>query len=244
LADLIRACAGTGLRGMVLQSYGEGNFPSGNPDDAAKGAVYRALQAATDAGMILVDSTQVIAGTVNYSAYAAGAWLPIVGALSAADMTPVAALAKLSILLAASGHAGWSTETVKMLFRRNLRGEMLSLNLLDSRDNAVLLPGQALVALDASAQLLNDPDAGPRLVASSGEILWSPGVGPGRLVMRTDGELALYDGQMALIWQAGSGRPDGAASALLLSGSAEHGTLTLTVRDYANGQTVATLYSR
>ena len=124
IAALLAACVDTGIKGLVLQSYGEGNFPSGNPDDPASGAIYRALASANAGGVTIVDSTQVIAGRVASSAYAAGAWLPHVGAISAADMTPVAALAKLMVLLAAAAHEGWSRTDVERLFQRDLCGEM------------------------------------------------------------------------------------------------------------------------
>ena len=125
LAALIDACVGTGIKGMVLQSYGDGNFPSGHPDDPVSGAIYRALQQACAAGAIIVDSTQVIAGRLASSSYAAGAWLPDIGAISAGDMTPVAALAKLTLLLAAAPHEGWSRDQVEELFQRNLCGEVV-----------------------------------------------------------------------------------------------------------------------
>ncbi|WP_420607264.1 asparaginase [Novosphingopyxis sp.] len=124
IARLIDACVGTGIRGLVLRSYGEGNFPSGNPDRPADGAIYRALEAARRGGVTIVDSTQVIAGRVGSSAYAAGAWLPKIGAICAADMTPVAALAKLMILLAAADHEGWTRADVERLFQRDLCGEV------------------------------------------------------------------------------------------------------------------------
>ncbi len=124
MARLIDACVATGLKGLVLLGYGEGNFPSGNPDAPAKGAVFRALKAAADAGVIVVDSTQVIAGRQASSGYAAGAWLPQVGAISSGDMTPVAALAKLMVLLAAAEHEGWARADVERLFACNLVGEV------------------------------------------------------------------------------------------------------------------------
>lgn len=124
IARLIDACVDTGIKGLILQSYGEGNFPSGNPDRPDDGAIYRALGQASASGVTVIDSTQVIAGRVASSAYAAGAWLPDVGAISAADMTPVAALAKLMILLAATEHEGWSREDAEHLFQRDLCGEM------------------------------------------------------------------------------------------------------------------------
>ncbi|HVR07169.1 MAG TPA: asparaginase domain-containing protein, partial [Thermoanaerobaculia bacterium] len=103
IASLITACVGTGIKGLILESYGEGNFPSGDPDNPSAGAIYQALLAANNEGVILVDCTQVLSGVVNDSAYAAGAWLPGVGALNPADMTPMAALAKLIALATVAG---------------------------------------------------------------------------------------------------------------------------------------------
>ena len=40
LANLIDAVVGTGIKGLILQSYGEGNFPSGDPDTPQDGAIY------------------------------------------------------------------------------------------------------------------------------------------------------------------------------------------------------------
>ncbi len=104
LANLINGLVAQGIKGLILESYGEGNFPSGNPDTPNLGAAYQALDAANNAGVVIVDCTQVLSGVVNDSAYAAGAWLPAVGALSPADMTPMAALAKLMILMTAAAY--------------------------------------------------------------------------------------------------------------------------------------------
>ncbi|TMJ02761.1 MAG: asparaginase [Alphaproteobacteria bacterium] len=125
IAALIDACVAQGVKGLILQSYGAGNFPSGNPDDPAQGAAYQALARANVNGVVIVNCTQVLEGAVG-SDYAAGAWLPAVGALGSADMTPSASLAKLMILLTAAGYSGnqWNAAEVKTLFQRNLLGEM------------------------------------------------------------------------------------------------------------------------
>ena len=122
---MINACVEKGIKGLVLESYGAGNFPSGHPDNSARGAAHRALAQANANGVVIVNCTQVIGGAVRYK-YAAGTWLSEIGALSAADMTPSAALAKLMILLTAAGYPGnkWSPDVVESLFERNLLGEM------------------------------------------------------------------------------------------------------------------------
>jgi L-asparaginase len=249
LADLIDACVGTGIRGMILESYGEGNFPSGDPDNPAGGATYQALARATSQGVTLVDCTQVISGTVNDSAYAAGSWLPEIGALSPADMTPMAALAKLMILLTTADYRGWNRATVATLTQLNLLGEMTSVSRLDSRTNSTLLPGQSLTSLDGGAELCNDPEAGPVLRnASTRGVLWralgepDASMMPGRLVMQNDGNLVLYSRDSDAIWATDTGAPTGAPSTLALEGSPAGSSLRLLVFNYATGQTTSTLY--
>src|SRR5947209_482096 len=124
IASIINACVEKGIKGLVLESYGAGNFPSGHPKKFGKGAVYRAIVDANAKGVVIVNSTQVMESAVTYD-YAAGAWLADV-TWNAGDMTPTAALAKLMILLTAAGYPGnnWSPELVKRLFERNLVGEM------------------------------------------------------------------------------------------------------------------------
>lgn len=248
LANLINACVGQGIRGLVLESYGEGNFPSGNPDTPSSGATYQALNQANKAGVVIVDCTQVLRGIVNDNAYAAGAWLPDVGALNPGDMTPMAALAKLTVLLAAQEHQGWSLSDIENLMQLNLLGEMKSFSRLDSRTNSVLLAGQTLSALDGSATLTNDPAAGPVLTGSNGEPLWTALQGsatlPGRLVMQNDGNLVFYDRENAPAWTSGTQSAEGASSMLMLTGSAGNSTLALQIYNYAAGTLSRTLYSQ
>lgn len=124
LANLIRAMVKEGIHGLVLLSYGAGNFPAGHPDDATKGAIYQALDEANKAGVVIIDATMVPQGTVANGTYAAGSWLSAVGALSAVDMTPMASHAKLTVLLAARDVRGWSLADVKRLMQVPLAGEM------------------------------------------------------------------------------------------------------------------------
>jgi L-asparaginase len=250
LANLINACMGQGVKGLILESYGEGNFPSGNPDNPSMGANYQALYNANANGVVIVDCTQVISGVVNDSAYAAGAWLPAVGALSPADMTPMAAFAKLMILLASAGYNGWSTKDVKALMQLNLLGEMMNFSRLDSRGNAELLAGHAITTPDGSATLSNDPQLGPLLRSSTGTFLWSP-LGspsaadmPGRLIMQNDGNLVFYSRDNVPLWATNTGVSTGASSFLVLSGSTSDASVSLQVYDYSRNVASSTLYPR
>lgn len=233
IANLITGCVANGACGLVLESYGGGNFPSGDPDQPTRGAIFQALSTAEQAGVVIVDASQVIAGNVALSTYAAGAWLADTGAIGAGDMTPMAAQAKAMILLAAAGHHDWSREQVKSLIARNLTGEMRDTNRLDSRINATLRPGQQVAAHDGSAVLTNDPETGPMLRASDPakgrKILWQIGA-TGTLSLTGGGNLVLRGHDGALRWQSGTdGVADGAFLTLL--GSWRDGDLTLALLD-------------
>lgn len=248
IATMINACVAAGIKGLILESYGEGNFPSGNPDTPAEGANYQALLNANAAGVIVVDCTQVLSGTVNDSAYASGAWLPSVGALNPADMTPMAALAKVMILAAVAPYKNWSADTVKTLVQTNLVGEMNSVNRLDSWGQACLAPGQSINALDGSATLSNDPLLGPILLETgNSNPLWHAldeplGYPPGRLVMEQTGNLTFVDRMNNLVWKTSVAAPGLGTNSLLLQGSYIDGTLSLSMFNYAHQITTDMLY--
>jgi L-asparaginase len=248
LANLITACVAQGIKGLILESYGEGNFPSGNPDSAQDGATYKALYAANQAGVIIVDCTQVLRGVVNDSAYLAGAWLPEVGALAPADMTPMAAFAKLMVLMAAARYQKWTAADVKRLFQLNLLGEMMEVSRLDSRTNDRLLGGQTLHTADGSAVLTNDAARGPVLEDSEGRTLWSaiasprPADLPGQLIMQNDGNLVFYSRNNAPLWATNTGISTGSSSQLILSGSTSDHSVSLRVYSYSSHTITKVLY--
>ena len=103
------------LKGIVFESFGEGNIPD-FPQMQTLLGTFNTL------GMIMIDCTQVYAGDVNYNAYATGAWLRGAGVLSGFDMTAIAALTKLTVLIAANASA--PSETIKTLLGTNLAGEL------------------------------------------------------------------------------------------------------------------------
>lgn len=87
------------VRGLVLHSYGAGNVP------ASDQVFMAALARAAVRGVVLVNVTQCLHGSVHQGAYATGSALGALGAVPAADMTLEAAFAKLHVLLATCADA-------------------------------------------------------------------------------------------------------------------------------------------
>jgi L-asparaginase len=112
--ELVRNVLRPPLQGLVLEAYGVGNGPDHNE------AFLAALADATSRGVVIVDCTQCLEGTVDLSEYAAGSALARAGVISGFDMTAEAALAKLYYLFS----RGYGTERVKREVQRDLRGEM------------------------------------------------------------------------------------------------------------------------
>lgn len=245
IARLIDAIVSTGAKGIVLESYGEGNFPSGDPDTPRQGAVAKALKAATEAGLVVADATQVEAGTVNATAYASGAWLPWAGAVGIGDMTAIAAFTKTLVLLAEKGWDGndWEVQTVRDLVRQSLVGECAITDRLGSLGRMRLLPGESLEALDGSAKLTNEHGRGPVLSAADGKILWRALADvssnlPGNLI--ADGGSVRFVGRDGTtLWDAVEG---GRAAGLALRGSLADGTFRL-VATTLDGEVAATLFT-
>ncbi|MFG1487947.1 asparaginase [Oceanospirillum sp. HFRX-1_2] len=105
-----------GVQAMILLTYGAGNLPDSNPDLIA------VLHELSKAGLIIINVSQCLHGSVKQGAYAAGSALDRIGAISGQDMTLEAAFTKLHILLA----QGYDKQQVKSLFQQNLCGEMTS----------------------------------------------------------------------------------------------------------------------
>lgn len=102
------------LRAVVLETYGAGNAPT-DP------WLYQALREATDRGIIIVNKTQCIVGSVEMGKYQTSLNLLNAGVLSGYDITTEALLTKLMYLL---GENGDDTESVKELLQHDLCGEM------------------------------------------------------------------------------------------------------------------------
>ncbi len=113
-ADLLRNALREPLQGLVLEAYGAGNAPGGDPE------LLRVIADATARGVVIVDCTQCLRGTVDLHAYATGSALLHAGVIGGADMTAEAALAKLVYLLSTMR----SPEHARDLMGQSLCGEL------------------------------------------------------------------------------------------------------------------------
>ena len=112
--ELVRNVLLPPLQGLVLETYGVGNGPD---QDAA---FIAALSEATARGVVIVDCTPCLEGSVDLTEYAAGSALARAGVISGFDMTAEAALTKLYYLFS----RGFAPEKVKREMQKNLRGEL------------------------------------------------------------------------------------------------------------------------
>ncbi|XP_051749012.1 L-asparaginase 1-like isoform X2 [Ctenopharyngodon idella] len=125
--DTVKAFLQPPMDGIVLETYGCGNAP--DRDD-----LLDEIKKATDRGVIIINCTQCLRGTVK-GTYETGQKLYDAGVIAGGDMTPEAALSKLSYVLAKD----LSTEEKKKMMSQILRGEMTGdlvspkLSLSDSR---------------------------------------------------------------------------------------------------------------
>ncbi len=232
------------IEGIILEAYGEGNFPSGSPNAHEKGDVYKVLQSAYRQGIVLIDCTQVLDGVVDADAYAAGSWLAEVGVVGAYDMTPIAALTKLIYLTTLKDYNGnrWSTGTIKRLMQTNLTGEVMDVNRLDTRGKGYLGAGECIEAFDGSATLINDFRMGPMLKDAKNKILWQALDEPqsirlpGRLYMLGNGNLVFYDNSNTPVWSSNTAASSQSTSMLILNGRADPSGIKLYIYNYARGE--------
>jgi L-asparaginase len=103
----------SGLRAVVLETYGSGNAPTTS-------CFIDSLKTALDKGLILVNVTQCPTGSVDMKKYANSLALREIGVISGYDMTTEAAVCKLFLLLGQEK----DNEKVKLLWQKNIRGEM------------------------------------------------------------------------------------------------------------------------
>lgn len=102
-----------GLKGIVLETYGSGNAPSGH-------WFIGILQKAIERGLHIVNVTQCWGGRVNMGQYETSTMLKEIGVISGADITTEAAITKMMYLLGQNvAHSDF-----KDRFETSLRGEL------------------------------------------------------------------------------------------------------------------------
>ncbi len=101
------------LEGLVLKTYGAGNIANSTQN-------LKVLKKATEQGIIIVNCTQCVRGTVNMKSYATGQSLLESDVISGYDLTDEAALTKLYYLLS----LGLTNRQIKKKMQENIRGEL------------------------------------------------------------------------------------------------------------------------
>ena len=102
-----------GLKAVILETFGAGNATT-------QQWFITALKAAVDKGIVIINISQCLSGSVQMGLYETGNQLLLAGVISGYDMTTEAALTKIMLIM---GH-GHSTEKVKTLMSTPMAGEM------------------------------------------------------------------------------------------------------------------------
>lgn len=101
------------LRGVVLETYGSGNAPQ-------KEWFLSGLKKAVQRGVVIVNVTQCVSGTVSMERYKTGHKLQEIGVISGRDLTTEAAVTKLMFLIG----QGYPSDIVVEKMSESLAGEI------------------------------------------------------------------------------------------------------------------------
>lgn len=102
-----------GLKGVIIETYGSGNAPT-------EDWFVNLLKETISRGVVIVNVTQCIGGSVSMGQYETSTQLKKIGVVSGKDITTEAAVVKMMYLLAKD----LSPKVFKTIFETSLRGEM------------------------------------------------------------------------------------------------------------------------
>ncbi len=102
-----------GLRGIVLETFGAGNAPTGK-------RFLKLLREATKKGIIIINVSQCNAGSVKMGLYETSSYFADMGIISGKDITTEAAIVKMMYLFAQN----LSKKEIKHYLSVNIAGEM------------------------------------------------------------------------------------------------------------------------
>ena len=102
-----------GLRALVLETFGSGNAPNDE-------TFLTDIKTAIDKGLIVLNVSQCLSGTVEQEKYETGLALKKAGVIGGKDITTEAAVTKLMYLLGER----FSNAEIKQLMSKSLRGEI------------------------------------------------------------------------------------------------------------------------
>lgn len=102
----------SGLKALVIETFGSGNAPS-------EQWFTKILEDAIKSGLIVLNVSQCMAGSVDQGKYETSVELEKIGVIGGSDITSAAALTKLMYLLG----RGISNEKIITLLKKSLRGE-------------------------------------------------------------------------------------------------------------------------
>ncbi len=111
--DVLKNIIQQPVKALIIRSYGVGNAPQDK-------GLLECIKTASDNGIIIVNCSQCIKGTVNMDGYATGNALSKCGVIGGVDMTLEATLTKLHYLLSKNLPA----DEIRKLMQTNLRGEL------------------------------------------------------------------------------------------------------------------------
>jgi L-asparaginase len=112
--DLVKAILFSGAKGIIMETYGAGNAPSASWFIAL-------LKEAVDAGLIIMNVTQCLAGTVDHGRYVTSSGFDEIGIISGKDIRFEAAVTKM---MHALGQSEVRQEIVQIL-KSSISGEMM-----------------------------------------------------------------------------------------------------------------------